>query len=95
MGRKETIPPSSLSYAIALPGIGSVGTARSALEVIAKKHNATPSQIALAWLLKRNPVMLPTPGTSKVRHLEENAAAANIQLSDQDFAALDAAGKAE
>ena len=56
---------------------------------------ATPSQIALAWMLKRSPVMLPIPGTTQVKHLEENVAAANITLSDGEFAALDAAGKTE
>jgi len=63
------------------------------LDGIAKKHGATPSQIALAWVLKRSPVMLPIPGTSKVAHLEENVAAAAIELSDDDFAALDREGK--
>ena len=57
-----------------------------------KAHDATPSQIALAWVLKRSPVMLPIPGTSKVAHLEENVDAVNITLSDQDFAALDPGG---
>jgi aryl-alcohol dehydrogenase-like predicted oxidoreductase len=65
----------------------------SVLDAIAKKHNAAPSQIALAWVLKRSPVMLPIPGTSKVKHLEENVAAVDISLSDDDFAALDKAGK--
>ena len=51
--------------------------------------------MALAWMLKRSPVMLPIPGTSKVGHLEENVAAVNIELSDEDFAALDRAGRAE
>ena len=60
---------------------------------ITQKHNATPSQIALAWLLKRSPVMLPIPGTGKVKHLEENVAAAAITLSDDDFATLDQIGK--
>jgi pyridoxine 4-dehydrogenase len=55
----------------------------------AEAHDATPGQIALAWLLRRSPVMLPIPGTGKVAHLEENTAAAAIQLSDEDFAALD------
>lgn len=63
------------------------------LDGIAKKHGATPSQIALAWVLARSPVMLPIPGTGKVRHLEENTAAAAIRLSDDDFRALDAAGR--
>ena len=63
------------------------------LDAIASKHRATPSQIALAWVLKRSPAMLPIPGTSKVKHLEENVAAVNIELSQEEFAALDAAGK--
>ena len=62
-------------------------------EAIVAKHNASPSQIALAWLLKRSPVMLPIPGTGKVKHLEDNVAAAAIKLSDEDFATLDKIGK--
>lgn len=58
------------------------------LDQIAKKHNASVGQIALAWLLRRTPVMLPIPGTSKVKHLEENMAAEDINLSDEDFNAL-------
>ncbi|WP_180898638.1 aldo/keto reductase [Martelella soudanensis] len=65
----------------------------SLLDDIAGKHGAAPSQVALAWVLKRSPVMLPIPGTSKVKHLEENVAAANIALSDDDFSALDAEGR--
>ncbi|KKB10439.1 oxidoreductase [Devosia geojensis] len=61
---------------------------------IVSRYGATPSQIALAWVLKRSPVMLPIPGTGKVAHLEENVAAAAIDLSDEDFATLDAVGKA-
>ncbi|CAN5205395.1 aldo/keto reductase [soil metagenome] len=64
------------------------------LQKIAAEHHATPSQLALAWLLKRSPVMLPIPGTSKVAHLEENVAAAQITLSDQEFATLSSAGAA-
>ena len=67
--------------------------AGSQLEEIARRHKVTPSEIALAWLLKRSPVMLPIPGTSKVSHLEENVAAADIQLSDAEFVALDEEGK--
>ncbi|MGH7486425.1 MAG: aldo/keto reductase [bacterium] len=55
---------------------------------IAKSHDATPAQIALAWLLKRSKVMLPIPGTSRVRHLEENIGAAGIELTDEEFAAI-------
>jgi pyridoxine 4-dehydrogenase len=63
--------------------------------LVAKAHNATRNQIALAWILKRSPVMLPIPGTSKVAHLEENVAAVGIQLSDEEFAALDREGRSE
>jgi pyridoxine 4-dehydrogenase len=65
------------------------------LDRIAKKLGATPSQVALAWVLRRSPVTVPIPGTSKVKHLEENMAAARIELSDDDFRALDARGKEE
>lgn len=64
------------------------------VDTIAKAHKATPGQVALAWLLKRSPVMLPIPGTSKTKHLEENTAAASLVLSDAEFAQLDKAGKA-
>jgi pyridoxine 4-dehydrogenase len=64
------------------------------LQRIADDHHATPSQLALAWLLKRSPVMLPIPGTSKVAHLEENVAAAQIELSDEEFDTLSKAGSA-
>ncbi|ADU12998.1 aldo/keto reductase [Asticcacaulis excentricus] len=63
------------------------------LDRLTAKYTATPSQVALAWVLKRSPVMLPIPGTGKVRHLEENVAAAHLALSDEDFAALDQAAK--
>ena len=72
---------------------GNLAKPGSLLDGIAKKHGATPAQIALAWVLKRSPVMLPIPGTGKVRHLEENVAAADIVLSDEEFAALDKEGR--
>ncbi len=62
------------------------------LEQVAGELGASPAQVALAWLLRRSPVMLPIPGTSSVAHLEENCAAAGLELSDDQFAALDAAG---
>jgi aryl-alcohol dehydrogenase-like predicted oxidoreductase len=74
---------------------GDLAKPGSILDGIAKSHDATPSQIALAWVLKRSPVMLPIPGTSKVAHLEENVAAVNITLSDQEFAVLDREGRKE
>ena len=72
---------------------GDLAKPGSVLDDIAKKHKAAPSQIALAWVLKRSPVMLPIPGTSKVSHLEENVAAVGIKLSDEEFKSLDEAGK--
>ena len=68
--------------------VGNLARGTSRIDAIATRHNATPSQIALAWLLKRSPVMLPIPGTSSVAHLEENVAAAKVQLSDEEFRTL-------
>jgi len=73
---------------------GPLAAADGPLQRIAADHEATASQLALAWLLKRSPVMLPIPGTSKVAHLEENVAAANIELSDDEFDTLSKAGSA-
>ena len=73
---------------------GTLAKPGGVLDTIVHKTGATPSQIALAWVLKRSPVMLPIPGTSKVKHLEDNVRAAEIKLSDEDFAALDAVAKA-
>lgn len=64
------------------------------LDTIARKLGAAPSQVALAWVLRRSPVMLPIPGTANARHLEENVGAAAIDLSDEDFRALDAQARA-
>jgi aryl-alcohol dehydrogenase-like predicted oxidoreductase len=60
----------------------------TAMARIAKRHQATPNQVAIAWLLARSPVIAPIPGTASVRHLEENVAAANINLSPEDMAEL-------
>jgi pyridoxine 4-dehydrogenase len=61
------------------------------LTELAAKHDASPSQLALAWLLKRSPVMLPIPGTSSVEHLEDNLRAAELELTDEEFEELGAA----
>jgi pyridoxine 4-dehydrogenase len=61
---------------------------------IARELGATPGQVALAWLLRRSPVMLPIPGTSKVAHLEENVAAAALELDDEAMRELDEASRA-
>lgn len=58
------------------------------LDEVAKKYDATPAQVALAWLLQRSPVMVPIPGTSSLEHLEENMGANDLRVSDEDFAAL-------
>jgi aryl-alcohol dehydrogenase-like predicted oxidoreductase len=71
---------------LALPG--------GALDQVAKRLGAQPSQVALAWVLRRSPVMLPIPGTGKVKHLEENTAAAALRLGDADFQELDRQGRA-
>lgn len=59
-----------------------------ALSAVAARHGATPAQIALAWLLKRSPAMLPIPGTGSPAHMRENIDAALIELSEDDMAAL-------
>ncbi|MEU2776222.1 aldo/keto reductase [Streptomyces sp. NPDC007162] len=61
------------------------------LDAASREHGASPSQLALAWLLRRSPVMLPIPGTSSTAHLEENTGAALIPLADEEFEALAAA----
>ena len=72
---------------------GDLAKPGSRLDGIARRIGASPSQVALAWVLKRSPVMLPIPGTGKVKHLEENVASASISLSDEDFRALDEQGR--
>ena len=69
---------------------GNLAKPGSKLDAIAHAHKAGPGQVALAWLLRRSPVMLPIPGTGKVKHLEENVAAVNITLTDAQFADLSA-----
>jgi pyridoxine 4-dehydrogenase len=64
------------------------GVAGKSLERVAKDHGATPHQIALAWLLKRSPLMLPIPGTLSLDHLKENLAALDIELTDEEFETL-------
>lgn len=72
---------------------GDLAKPGSVLSSIAEKRGATPSQVALAWVLKRSPVMLPIPGTSRPDHLTENVAAASLALTDEEFASLDAQGR--
>jgi len=70
---------------------GDLARTGGVLDVIAKETGATPAQLALAWLLRRSPVMLPIPGTGSVAHLEENCAAADVRLTDEQYEALTAA----
>jgi len=67
---------------------GGLARPNSPLARIAQSHGATPSQIALAWLLRRSPAMLPIPGTSSIAHLEENLASASIRLTSGEFRTL-------
>jgi len=71
---------------------GELAEPGGAVAEIAAAHDATPGQVALAWLLARSPVMLPIPGTSSVEHLEENIAAAQLKLTIDELARLDKAG---
>jgi pyridoxine 4-dehydrogenase len=69
---------------------GELARSGTVLDDIASRAGAQPSQVALAWLLRRSPVMLPIPGTGSVVHLEENVAAAGVELGDEDSKRLDA-----
>jgi len=68
--------------------LGAGKVAGEVLDRIAKTHGASPTQVALAWLLRRSPLMLPIPGTSSVAHLEENVAAASLRLTREDYEML-------
>ena len=64
------------------------GQDRAEVRTVAARHGATTAQVALAWLLRRSPMMLPIPGTLSLAHVKENLAALGIELSDDEFAAL-------
>lgn len=72
---------------------GDLADQEGPLKEIAAEHDASASQLALAWLLHRSPVILPIPGTSSVEHLEQNVAAAELSLTTGEVAALDEAGR--
>jgi len=74
-------------------GTGQLGRPDGPLARMAQQLGVTPAQLALAWLLRRSPVMLPIPGTSSVIHLEENVAAATVQLTDEEFEELSRLGQ--
>jgi pyridoxine 4-dehydrogenase len=68
--------------------LGAGKVAGDVLNQIAQAHRASPTQVALAWLLRRSPIMLPIPGTSSIGHLEENVAATSVRLTDEDYQML-------
>jgi aryl-alcohol dehydrogenase-like predicted oxidoreductase len=68
--------------------LGAGKVAGDVLNRVAQARRASPTQVALAWLLRRSPIMLPIPGTSSIEHLEENVAAASLRLTDQDYQML-------
>jgi len=68
--------------------LGAGKVAGELLHRIAQAHHASPTQVALAWLLRRSPMMLPIPGTSSIEHLEENVAAYSVRLTDEDYQIL-------
>jgi pyridoxine 4-dehydrogenase len=74
-------------------GAGELVKSGGVLDRLAKKHDATMSQVAIAWLLHRSPVMLPIPGTSQVSHLEQNVAAAELKLDESEWDSLEDAAK--
>jgi aryl-alcohol dehydrogenase-like predicted oxidoreductase len=73
--------------------VGRLAEPGGPLDEIARRHDATPAQIALAWLLARSPVILPIPGTSQVEHFEENLAAVDIELSPEEVAEIGSASE--
>ncbi|NSC22101.1 oxidoreductase [Streptomyces albus subsp. chlorinus] len=86
---RETARGDSLAFIPWFPmATGELAKPGGPLDAAARQHGASPSQLALAWLLRRSPVMLPIPGTSRVAHLEENTDAARIELTDAEFEAL-------
>jgi len=68
--------------------LGAGRIAGEVLNQVAQAHDASPTQVALAWLLQRSPVILPIPGTSSIEHLEENVAAASLRLKDEEYGEL-------
>ena len=68
--------------------LGAGKVAGDGLNQMAQAHLASPTQVALAWLLRRSPIMLPIPGTSSIEHLEENLAAVSLRLAEEDYEKL-------
>jgi pyridoxine 4-dehydrogenase len=68
--------------------LGAGKVAGEVLNRIARAHHASPTQLALAWLLRRSPIMLPIPGTSSIEHLDQNVRSSSLRLTDEDYQAL-------
>jgi aryl-alcohol dehydrogenase-like predicted oxidoreductase len=93
LGEPAGLLPQGIAFLPWFPlGAGKLAEAGGALVDIARRHHATPAQVALAWLPRRSPVMLPIPGTSSVAHLEENLAASTLRLADDEFHLLGSVG---
>jgi pyridoxine 4-dehydrogenase len=85
----EVCEPDGLAFIPWFPlATGDLAKPGGPVDAIARAHDATPAQVALAWLLQRSPVMLPIPGTSSIEHFEEDLAAAELELSDEEKASL-------
>jgi pyridoxine 4-dehydrogenase len=74
-------------------GAGRLAKPGGKLDEVAKRHGFTVGQLSIAWLLHRTPMMLPIAGTSTVKHLEENVAAASVKLSEAEWDEIEAASK--
>ena len=85
--------PGHRLYPLVPLALGELAHSGGALDQIARRHNAQPDQVALAWLLKRSSTMLPIPGTSRVKHLDEDIVGATIRLSQEEFDAIDQINK--
>lgn len=90
----DALARAGIAYVPFFPLGGWTPLASATLDAVAARLGATPRQVALAWLLRRSPNVLPIPGTASVRHLQENLASAWLPLSDDDMAALDGAHRA-
>jgi pyridoxine 4-dehydrogenase len=88
----EACEPEGIGFIPWFPlATGNLARPGGPLEEVAKAHDATPGQVALAWLLQRSPVMLPIPGTSSIEHLEENVGALEVRLTDDEMKLLEEA----
>src|ERR1017187_3177031 len=88
MGLRSGILPAERSRLYSLVPLAAGKVAGDVLNRIAEAHGASPTQIALAWLLRRSSIMLPIPGTSSIEHLEQNVGAVSLRLTGEEFEEL-------